>query len=98
MESRSSEQTRVDDWVILTDQRPELAVIDRGYRGNGEEKILPAALLYPRGMRWILPTGAALGLGIEIIQPLVGREASAFDFLADALGLALRRFRTRSAA
>ncbi len=66
--------------------------------------VLPAALLDPRGLRWVLPTGLALGLIIEIIQPNVGREASTFDFLADAiglalgaaLGLALRRFRTRS--
>jgi hypothetical protein len=68
--------------------------------------ILPAALLDPRGLRWVLPAGLALGLAIEIIQPNVGREASAFDFLADAiglalgfaLGLALRRYRTRSPA
>ncbi len=68
--------------------------------------ILPAAILDPRGLRWVLPAGLALGLAIEIIQPNVGREASAFDFLADALGLALgaalglalRRFRTRSPA
>ena len=38
LESRSSTQTRVDEVVILTDQRPELAVVDRGYRGHGEEK------------------------------------------------------------
>lgn len=68
--------------------------------------VLPAALLDPRGLRWVLPAGLVLGLLIEIIQPNVGREASAFDFLADAiglalgtaLGLALRRFRTRSPA
>ena len=24
--------------AILTDQRPDLAVVDRGYRGHGEEK------------------------------------------------------------
>ena len=68
--------------------------------------VLPAALLDPRGLRWVLPAGLALGLVIEILQPNVGREASAFDFLADAiglalgtaLGLALRRFRTRSPA
>jgi VanZ family protein len=68
--------------------------------------VLPAALLDPRGLRWVLPAGLALGLVIEIIQPNVGREASALDFLADAiglalgtaLGLALRRYRTRSPA
>jgi hypothetical protein len=68
--------------------------------------ILPAAILHPRGLRWILPTGLALGLGIEILQPQVGRECSSLDFLADvlglilgaALGLSLRRYRTRSAA
>lgn len=68
--------------------------------------ILPAAILDPRGLCWVLPAGLALGLAIEIIQPNVGREASGFDFLADAiglalgaaLGLALRRYRTRSPA
>jgi hypothetical protein len=68
--------------------------------------LLPAALLDPRGLRWVLPAGLALGLAIEVVQPNVGREASAFDFLADAIGLALglvmglalRRFRTRSPA
>ena len=68
--------------------------------------MLPAAILHPRSMRWILPAGLTLGLAIELIQPQVGRDASAFDFLADAiglalgaaLGLALRRFRTRSPA
>ncbi len=68
--------------------------------------MLPAAVLNPRSLRWILPAGLALGLGIELIQPQVGRDASAFDFLADAIGLALgaalglwlRRFRTRSPA
>ncbi len=68
--------------------------------------MLPAALLDPRSLRWVMPAGLALGLAIEILQPNVGREASAFDFLADAiglalgtaLGLALRRFRARSPA
>ncbi len=67
---------------------------------------LPAAILHPRGLRWIVPTGLALGLGIEMLQPQVGRDGSALDFLADAVGLALgaalgpalRRYRTRSAA
>jgi VanZ family protein len=68
--------------------------------------MLPAAILNPRSLRWVLPAGLALGLAIELIQPQVGRDASVFDFLADAIGLALgtamglslRRFRTRSAA
>jgi hypothetical protein len=68
--------------------------------------MLPAAILNPRSLRWILPAGLALGLAIELIQPQVGRDASAFDFLADAIGLALgaalglslRRYLTRSAA
>lgn len=51
--------------------------------------ILPAALLDPRAVRLILPMGLALGLGIELIQPLVGREASALDVAADLGGLVL---------
>ena len=36
-----------------------------------------------------MAAGLILGLSIELIQPHVGREGSALDFLADALALAL---------
>ena len=51
--------------------------------------IMPTALWRPHRIAWTIAAGLILGLGIEIIQPHVGREGSALDFLADALGLAL---------
>lgn len=51
--------------------------------------VLPTAALDPKRLRWVAPAALGLGLAIEVIQPRVGREASALDFAADALGVAL---------
>lgn len=66
--------------------------------------ILPTALWRPHRLAWTAAAGLMLGLCIEIIQPHVGRDGSALDFGADALGLALgaacgwllRRLRARN--
>lgn len=51
--------------------------------------VLPTAALDPKRLRWVVPAALGLGLAIELIQPQVGRPASALDFAADALGVAV---------
>jgi VanZ family protein len=51
--------------------------------------IMPTALWRLHRIAWTIVAGLSFGLGIEIIQPHVGREGSALDFLTDALGFAL---------
>jgi len=51
--------------------------------------VLPTAALDPKRLRWVVPAALGLGLAIELIQPQVGRPASALDFAGDALGVAL---------
>ncbi len=63
-------------------------------------------VLFPSRSRVLLAICALLaGGGIELVQGMIGRDASWFDFLADALGVALallvwatwRGFRPRQA-
>lgn len=49
--------------------------------------IFPCALLYARSLIWVVPAALLFGGAIELIQPLVGREAEFADFVADAVGL-----------
>jgi IS5 family transposase len=49
--------------TILTDQRPDLAVVDRGYRGHGEEKTR------------VLISGARRGLTPKLVADLRRRSA-----------------------
>lgn len=48
--------------------------------------IFPAAVLRPDFLRWLLPVGMIYGGMIEIIQPIVGRQAEWGDFIANTLG------------
>jgi IS5 family transposase len=61
--SRSLEQV-----TILRDQRPELAVVDRGYRGHGEEKTR------------VLISGMHRGLKAKLIADLRRRSAIEAEF------------------
>lgn len=62
-EGHSLSQT-VEQGIIITDQRPELAVIDRGYCGHGEEKT------------WLLISGMRSGLTLKLIVDLRRRSAN----------------------
>jgi VanZ family protein len=50
---------------------------------------LPALILPARRWRWVIAGLALYGGAIELIQPLVGREAAFLDWLANLAGLAL---------
>lgn len=56
-------QPALEQVEILTDQRPELAVVDRGYRGHGEEKTR------------VLISGTRRGLTPRLIADLRRRNA-----------------------
>ena len=48
------------------------------------------ALLVPRWSLWgIAGLSLAIGVGVEIIQGFVGRDADALDVVADAIGIAI---------
>jgi len=47
---------------------------------------LPLSFAQSRHALWITPLAVAYGGAIELIQPFVGRDKDAYDFLADALG------------
>ncbi|MDF2369192.1 MAG: hypothetical protein P1V21_00190 [Rhizobiaceae bacterium] len=47
---------------------------------------LPCALLNPRALKWLLPLAVLFGGGIEMIQPVFGRQGAWPDFYADVLG------------
>lgn len=49
--------------------------------------VFPCALFYARTLVWVLPMAVLFGGAIELIQPYVGREAEAADFVADVLGV-----------
>ena len=49
--------------------------------------IFPYALLYRRGLIWMIPIAVLFGGAIEIIQPNVGRSAELADFFADVAGV-----------
>ena len=51
--------------------------------------MLPSAFLDPAGLKLSFPAGITLGALIEILQPLVGRNASGLDLIADVVGLAV---------
>lgn len=51
--------------------------------------VLPNACFNRRAFPITALAAALLGGGIELIQPLVGREASWGDFVADLMGVAL---------
>lgn len=47
---------------------------------------LPCAILYPRALKWLLPFALLFGGGIEMIQPIFGRQGAWPDFYADVVG------------
>tara|TARA_R110000751_G_scaffold172928_3_gene279354 strand:- start:69787 stop:70143 length:357 start_codon:yes stop_codon:yes gene_type:complete len=47
---------------------------------------LPSAILYPRTLKWLLPFAVLFGGGIELIQPIFGRQGAWPDFYADVVG------------
>lgn len=47
---------------------------------------LPCAFLYPCALKWLLPFAVLFGGGIEMIQPIFGRQGAWPDFYADCLG------------
>ena len=47
---------------------------------------LPSAILYPRALKWLLPFAVLFGGGIELIQPIFGRQGAWPDFYADVVG------------
>lgn len=49
--------------------------------------VLPAAVLRPDLLRWLLPVAMIYGGAIEVIQPSVGRHAEWGDFFANTLGI-----------
>lgn len=49
--------------------------------------VFPCALLFTRGLVWLLPSSVVLAGAIEVIQPRVGRSGEWLDFLADIIGL-----------
>lgn len=51
--------------------------------------VLPSAILRPSFLWWTIPLAAALGVGIEVVQPLVGRSQEGMDVVADFIGLGL---------
>jgi VanZ family protein len=51
--------------------------------------MLPSAFLDPAGLKLSFPAGITRGALIEILQPLVGRNASGLDLIADVVGLAV---------
>jgi len=51
--------------------------------------MIPAAVLYRRALRWLLPSAIAFGGLIEILQPYVNRQAEWADFFADGFGAIL---------
>lgn len=51
--------------------------------------VLPSAAVRPRWLIWTIPFALLLGIGIEILQPLVGREGDLRDILADVVGIAV---------
>lgn len=48
---------------------------------------MPLAAAHPRDLYWLVPAALALGAGIELVQPLVGRVADIGDFIADMAGI-----------
>ena len=50
---------------------------------------LPCAIVYPRALTWVLPLAVVFGAAIEIVQPMVGRDAEFLDFIADIAGLTI---------
>lgn len=48
--------------------------------------VFPALATRPAAALWLLPAAVAYGAAIELLQPLVGRERSAADMLANAIG------------
>lgn len=48
---------------------------------------LPASVLIPRALIWLMPLFILFGGAIEIIQPYVGRSGEAADVVADIIGV-----------
>ncbi|MFC0200334.1 VanZ family protein [Paracoccus rhizosphaerae] len=70
---------------------PQLGSIsnsDKVYHALGfAALVLPTAVLRPRWLIVVVPIYAAFGGIIEIIQPFVGRDRSAADWIADLAGI-----------
>ena len=94
----------VISWLTLTPQDlpkvDDLPVDKLAHIAAFAALIMPSAVLRPRFLWWTLPLATLLGLGIEMIQPYVGRSQEWIDVAADliglitgtSLGLMLRRF------
>ena len=51
--------------------------------------VLPAAILSPRMLIWVLPLAILYGGLVELIQPYTGRFGEWLDFQADVIGALL---------
>lgn len=49
--------------------------------------MLPASVLYPRLLFWLIPCALIFGGLIEVIQPFVNRSGEWADFVADGVGV-----------
>ena len=86
--------TGVICWLTLTPQAfqtpPSALPLDKVAHALAFGALIaPSAVLRPRYLWWTLPAAAALGFGIELIQPWVGRSREWADAGADLVGLAL---------
>ena len=81
-------------WLALTPQdwpelSPSLPHDKLAHTAAFAALVLPSAVLRPRFLWWTLPLATALGVGIELVQPLVGRSQESMDVVADFIGLGL---------
>lgn len=94
----------VISWLTLTPQDlpkvNDLPIDKLAHAAAFAALILPSAVLRPGFLWWTFPLAALLGLGIELVQPYVGRSREWIDVVADlagllagtGLGFMLRRF------